>query len=206
MRIAVIGAGNVGQACGKGWAAKGHAVRYGVRNPADAKYAGLSIASVADAAREAEAVLLATPWPATEAALRAAGDLSGKLLLDGTNPLAMGPDGLSLALGHSISAGEMVAGWAKGAAVFKTLNTTGFGNMASAGAYPQKPVMFFAGDDQQRRATVAALVGDLGFEPVDAGPLKNARLLEPYAMLWIDLAMKRGLGRNFAFALTRRTG
>ena len=205
MRIAVIGAGNVGQACGKNWAGKGHTVRYGVRNPADGKYVGLSVASVADAAREAEAVLLATPWPATEAAIRAAGDLTGKLLLDSTNPLMMGPDGLSLAVGHSISAGEIVAGWAKGAVMFKTLNTTGFGNMADPGAYPQKPVMFFAGDDPLQRGRVAALVGDLGFEPVDAGPLKNARLLEPHAMLWIDLAMKRGLGRNFAFALTRRS-
>jgi hypothetical protein len=53
-------------------------------------------------------------------------------------------------------------------------------------------------------ASVASLLGDLGFEPVDAGPLSNARLLEPYAMLWIDLALKRGQGRDFAFALMRR--
>src|SRR5579872_887879 len=129
MRIAVIGAGNVGQAVGKRWAAAGHSVRYGVRNTADKKYAGLTVAGVADAARDAEAVLVATPWPATEAAIRSAGDLSGKLVLDSTNPLAMGPDGLSLALGFSTSGGEQVAGWAHGAAVFKTLNQTGFANM-----------------------------------------------------------------------------
>jgi len=198
----VIGAGNVGQACGKGWAAQGHAVRYGVRDPA--KYAGLATAPVADAAREAEAVLLATPWGAAEAAIREAGGLSGKLVLDATNPLKMEDGGLALSLGHTSSAGEMVASWAKGAAVFKTLNTTGFGNMANAARYPARPVMFYAGDDQAHRATVARLLADLGFEAVDAGPMKNARLLEPYAMLWIDLAMKRGLGRDFAFALVRR--
>jgi len=201
MKIAVIGAGNVGQAVGKSWAARGHAVRYGVRDPG--KYAGLAAAPVAEAAREAEVVLLATPWGATEAAVRAAGGLAGKLVLDATNPLKMDADGLGLSLGYSISAGEMVAQWASGAAVFKTLNTTGFGNMANAGRYKAPPVMFYAGDDQKQRATVASLLGDLGFEAVDAGPLRNARLLEPYAMLWIDLAMKRGLGRDFAFALVR---
>jgi len=204
MRIGVIGAGNVGQAVGKAWAAKGHAVAYGVRNTGDPKYAGLATKSVADAARDAEAILLATPWPATEAALHAAGDLTGKLVLDSTNPLQMGADGIGLAVGFTISGGEMVGGWAKGAVVFKTLNQSGFGNLGATGRYQPRPVMFYAGDDQQRRGDVAKLLADLGFEPVDAGPLRNARLLEPYAMLWIDLAMKRGQGRNFAYALVRR--
>jgi len=204
MRLAVIGAGNVGKALGKAWGRRGHDVTYGARQPGDAKYAGLKTATVAEAARAAEAILLATPWEATEAALSAAGDLTGKLLLDATNPLAIGPHGIGLALGHSISGGEKVAAWAKGAAVFKTLNTTGFNNMENSGGYAQKPVMFFAGDDSAKRATVAALIADLGFEPVAAGPLVNARLLEPYAMLWIDLAMKRGQGRDIAFALMKR--
>jgi len=204
MQIAIIGAGNVGKALGGGWAGAGHNVRYGLRNPGDAKYRGLAAATVAEAAREAECVVIATPWSATEAAIRSAGALAGKLVLDATNPLTMGPGGLTLALGFSTSAGEMVAQWAAGAAVFKTLNTTGFGNMAKSGGYPLRPVMFYAGDDAARRGTVSALLADLGFEPVDAGPLINARLLEPYGMLWIDLAAKRGQGRDIAFALMRR--
>jgi 8-hydroxy-5-deazaflavin:NADPH oxidoreductase len=204
MKIAIIGAGNVGQALGKAWEKRGHSVTYGTRNPGNPKYDGLKTASVADAARAADVILLATPWGETEAALNAAGDLSGKLLLDATNPLTMGPQGMELTVGHTISGGEMVAVWAKGAAVFKTLNTTGFNNMEDSSGYAQKPVMFFAGDDQSQRATVAALLGDLGFEPVNAGPLSNARLLEPYALLWIDLALKRGQGRDFAFTLMRR--
>lgn len=204
MRIAIIGAGNVGQALGGVWARRGHEVVYGVRHAGDAKYRGLKTASLADAARGAEAVLVATPWNATAAALEAAGDLAGKLVLDATNPLTTGPSGMGLAIGHSTSAGEMVAGWAKGASVFKTLNTTGFNNMANSGGYPLKPVMFFAGDDAAKKPLVAALLSDLGFEPVDAGPLVNARLLEPYAMLWIDLALRRGQGRDIAFALMRR--
>jgi 8-hydroxy-5-deazaflavin:NADPH oxidoreductase len=204
MKIAIVGAGNVGKALGKAWEKRGHNVIYGVRNPGDAKYDELKTARVADAARPADAILLATPWDATEAALNSAGNLAGKLILDATNPLSMGPQGMGLAVGHTTSGGEMVAAWAKGAAVFKTLNTTGFNNMEDTAGYAQKPVMFFAGDDQGQRATVAALLSDLGFAPVDAGPLSNARLLEPYALLWIDLALKRGQGRDFAFALMKR--
>jgi 8-hydroxy-5-deazaflavin:NADPH oxidoreductase len=204
MKIAIVGAGNVGKALGKAWEKRGHNVIYGVRNPGDAKYDELKTARVADAARPADAILLATPWDATEAALNSAGNLADKLILDATNPLSMGPQGMGLAVGHTTSGGEMVAAWAKGAAVFKTLNTTGFNNMEDTAGYAQKPVMFFAGDDQGQRATVAALLSDLGFAPVDAGPLSNARLLEPYALLWIDLALQRGQGRDFAFALMKR--
>jgi len=77
--------------------------------------------------------------------------------------------------------------------------------MGKAADYPIKPVMLVAGDDADRKLTVMELVGKLGFEPTDAGPLKNARLLEPFAMLWIDQAMKGGHGREFAFALVNRS-
>ncbi len=76
--------------------------------------------------------------------------------------------------------------------------------MSNAADYPVKPFMLVAGDDGAKKAVVMELIGKLGFESVDAGPLKNARLLEPFAMVWIDQAMKRGRGRDFAFALVRR--
>jgi predicted dinucleotide-binding enzyme len=132
------------------------------------------------------------------------GDLKNKILLDAINPLAMGPDGLNLEIGHNISAGEKIQAWATGASVFKTLNTTGFGNMADPVFHGVKSVMFVAGDDAANKPKVIELVAALGFEVVDAGPLRNARLLEAHAMLWIELALKRGLGRNWAFALLRR--
>jgi len=160
--------------------------------------------TLAQAAAFAEFIVLTTPWIAAETAIRSMGDLSGKIILDATNPLAMGPDGLSLEIGHSMSAGEKVQGWAKGASVFKTLNTTGFGNMADPVFHGVKSVMFVAGDDAANKPTVIGLVAALGFDVVDAGPLRNARLLEAHAMLWIDLAIKRGLGRDFAFAIVRR--
>jgi hypothetical protein len=212
MNITIIGAGSVGGALGTHWAAKGHAIVYGVRRPSDAKVAALvaeakgkaRAAELAASAREAEAVVLATPWTATEDAIRAAGGLAGKVVLDATNPLALGPAGLGLAVGHSTSGGETVQRWAPAAKVVKTLNTTGFGNMADTRYAGAKPVMFYCGDDPAAKRTAHTLVGDLGFDGVDAGPLAAARQLEPMALLWINLANKQGLGRDIAFALLRR--
>ena len=64
--------------------------------------------------------------------------------------------------------------------------------------------MFVAGDDAGKKKQVMGLAADIGFDPIDAGPLRNARLLEPLAMLWIDQAMSRGAGQDFAFALVRK--
>ncbi len=64
--------------------------------------------------------------------------------------------------------------------------------------------MFVAGDNETKKPTVIGLVAALGFDVVDVGPLQNARLLEAHAMLWIELAIKRGLDRDFAFAIVRQ--
>ena len=212
MKIAIIGAGNVGGALGTNWAQKGHDIVFGVRDPKSEKSQALlrsigtkaRVATVAEAAASADVIVLSTPWPATEAAIRSAGSLNGKIVLDATNPLTRGPDGIGLEIGHAISGGEKVQGWAPGASVFKTLNTTGFGNMASPVIKGVKSVMFVAGDDAAAKPKVINLVGDLGFEVIDAGPLRNARLLEAHAMLWIDLALVRGQGRDFVFGILRR--
>lgn len=207
MRLAVIGAGNVGRALGSAWLRCGHQVRFGVRNPADLKYRDLAATGVGApgaAAAEADVVVLATPWPATETAIRGLGPLAGKTVIDCTNPLGMGPDGLQLVVGYGTSGAEMVAQWAAGAAVFKAFNTTGAANMGNLSAFATRPVMFVAGDDAARKPAVMELARDIGFEPRDAGPLRIARLLEPFAMLWIDQALNRGAGDQFAFAITTR--
>ena len=205
MKIAVIGAGHVGRALGEAWSRKGHDVVYGVRGPRDAKHEGVRAKSPKEAAAFADVVVLATPWQATEAVCRELEGLKGKIVLDCTNPLAMGPDGLGLALGFSQSGGELIQSWCPGATVFKTLNQVGFEVMAEASTWPENPVMFVAGDEAPAKPKVLGLVHDLGFEAVDAGPLKMTRLLEPYAMLWISLALKQGLPRHFAFRLIRPT-
>ena len=213
MHIAIIGAGNVGGALGKGWARAGHAVTYGVPDPSEARHrataeaaGGAIVASVLQAVQAVDAIVLAVPFDAVGDALAAAGDLSGRLLIDVTNPLRMGAAGLELSLGFDRSAAEHVASLAPRAAVFKTLNQVGFEVMANTAGYAAPPVMFVAGDDAARKPVVMTLVSDLGFHAVDAGGLRVARLLEPYGMLWIHMALDRKAGRDNAFAYLARGG
>jgi 8-hydroxy-5-deazaflavin:NADPH oxidoreductase len=158
MRIAIIGAGNVGSALGRGWLSAGEDVVFGVPNPADPKYTSLPrerLRTPLEAARNAEAVVLATPWQATEAAVKSLGDLSGKIVIDCTNPLGVGPNGLELVLGHNTSGGEQVAAWASAAAVFKTLNQIGAESIDKAPLFPVRPVMFIAGDNESMKPSTS---------------------------------------------------
>ncbi len=208
MRIGIIGAGNVGNALATGWLVAHHRVTFGIRSPLDAPRSGptgASYGSVTEVAQEADVVVLATPWQAVADALAAAGNLTGKMLIDCTNPLRMGENGLELEIGHTISGGERVAALAPGASVFKTLNQTGFANMEHARSFTPLPaVMYVAGDDETKKPLVLSLVSDLGFQTVDAGPLRIARLLEPMAMLWIHMALNRSEPVSTAFSLTNR--
>ena len=212
MRIAILGAGNVGGALGKGWARTGHAIAYGLPDPSDPRYHATAkaagdarLGTVAETVRDAEVIVLAVPFEAAGDALAAAGDLSGRILIDVTNPLRMGATGLELSIGFDRSGGEHVASLARNASVFKTLNQAGFEVMADASGYAARPVMFVAGDDAAKKPVVMGLVSDLGFQAVDAGALTVARLLEPFAMLWIHMALERNAGRDNAFAYLSRT-
>jgi predicted dinucleotide-binding enzyme len=211
MKIAIIGYGNVGSALGTGWLRAGHEVIFGVREPRSPQLRDLletlgdraSAATVAEAAAAADVVVLATPWSAAEPAIRSAGRLVDKVLIDCTNPI--GREGL-LAIGLHDSGAECIERWAFGAKVVKAFNSTGSANMADAdyGDHQPRPAMFLCGDEDGAKSLVLQLVEDLGFDAIDCGPLTSARYLEPLAMLWIQLAYRQGLGENIAFSLLRR--
>jgi predicted dinucleotide-binding enzyme len=210
MKIAIIGAGNVGGTLGKGWAKRGHEVVFGVREPSDQKLTQLlaaaggkaRAASVKEATAGAQVVALTVPWDAAQEALKNAGNLRGKILLDCTNPVKADLSGL--ALGHNTSGGEQVAAWTPGARVVKIFNTTGFGNMANPVYAEGASMMLYCGDDAEAKKVAAQLATDLGFEAYDAGPLSEARQLEPFALAWIHLAVFQKMGMGFAFRLMRR--
>ena len=203
MKIAIIGAGNVGQALAGGWRKAGHDIVFGVRNPAarKAELAALGdVADIRDAATRAETIVIAVPWTVIDEITAAiAGAAVGKTVIDVTNPIA--PPYTDLAVAGSDSGAEQVARRLKQSRVVKAFNTVGAEVMAAA-RYPDGPAALpVAGDDPRAKATAVALARDLGFEPIDAGPLAMARYLEPFAMLWIKLALVQGLGRRFAFRL-----
>jgi predicted dinucleotide-binding enzyme len=201
MKIAIIGAGNVGTTLGTAWRNRGHQITFGVRNPDDPKYASLgAVETNESASAAADAVVLCTPWQTTRAAVQGCGDLAGKVLIDCTNPLT--PDFSGLEVGHHSSGAEEIASWVPGARVCKAMNQIG-APMMDAPKLPGRPVMFVCGDDEAAKSVTAGLVAELGFDAVDAGDLAVARLLEPYGLLWIHLALRRGFGTNFGFGLLR---
>ena len=210
MKIAIIGTGSVGGTLGRRWARGGHDVTFGSRRPDSAKVRALldeaggnaKAASVREAAANADIVVLATPWDATADAIESAGDLTDKIVVDCTNPVA--PNLAGLSIGHTLSAGEQVGAWATGARVVKAFNTAGSGTMADPSFNGQAAAMFICGDDTEAKSAVGRLAAELGFDVVDTGALATARYLEPMAMLWIQLAYGQGLGRDFAFKIVKR--
>ena len=209
MKIAVIGTGNVGGTLGSRWAKEGYQVVFGTRNPHSERMAELlesagknaSAVTVDVAAAGADVVVIAVPWNVAQSTIETAGDLSNKVVVDCTNPIA---PGLQLGMGTTTSGGEQVAEWAKGARVVKAFNTTGWENMANPIYDGDPTLMLICGDDMNAKAAVSELTKLLGFEVVDLGPLHTSRLLEPFALVWIRLAVVQGFGRDFAFKLVKR--
>jgi NADPH-dependent F420 reductase len=210
MRIGILGAGNVGGALARLWTSKGHEVMFGVPNVLSertqktvASLGGSGRAGTnADAAAFGEVIVLTVPWAVAQQAIEASGNLAEKVLIDCTNPLAADLKGLTV--GPNTSAAEQVAGWARGARVVKAFNTIGAGSFGRADFSGVAADGFYCGDDAAAKAVAKGLIADAGFNPVDVGPLRNARLLEPLAMLWIDLAVNQGWGVNHAFKILRR--
>jgi 8-hydroxy-5-deazaflavin:NADPH oxidoreductase len=211
MKIGVIGSGNVGGTLGTRWARNGHTVTFGSRDPQSKKMRDLVTsagpnarsASSDEAVQSSDVLLLSTPWEATRGIVQGLGDLRGKILIDAVNPLL--PQLAGLAVGTNTSCGEQVAQWAPGARVVKAFNTIGNNIMANPDFGGERPVLFYCGDDAPAKDSVKQLAAELGFDPHDAGPLTQARVLEPFAMLWISLAVAQGYGREFAFKLMRRS-
>jgi 8-hydroxy-5-deazaflavin:NADPH oxidoreductase len=202
MKVTIIGAGNMGSALAKQLSQAGHQVTVTARELGHAEALAGAFSNVTAvptnlALGASEVVIVATGYADAVPALKALGDLSGKVVVDITNPLTA--DYMGLAIGHSTSAAEEIAKAIPGAHVVKAFNTV-FAQILTEGPKlqgKQVPV-FYATDSEQARETVRALIKSTGFAPVDAGPLKNARYLEPVAGLNIYLGYGAGHGTAIA--------
>lgn len=211
MRIGIIGSGSMGLALGKFLADAGHAILFGTRTSQRVdewiSTEGLAArsGSYAEAAEFGDIVLLVTRWPDTQAAIKAAGSLAGKVLVDCSNP--DGAEGIyHVAPGRIRSGAEEIAQWASGARVVLAFNNL-YGSMLLAGTRfgGDRPSAFYCGDDETAKTVVARLMKDAGLDPIDAGALKHARYLEPLAGLMAHLGENMGWGgRNIAYRLLRR--
>ena len=211
MNIGILGTGNVGSVLGRRLAAAGHAVCFGSRQPASDKVQELmtacsehkvSAGTLCEAVAQSEVIFLAVPYDHAPDVLKCISDWSSKVLVDCTNPLNSTFNGLQL--GFTESAAERLATHAVGAQVIKAFNTASVATMADPHYGEHDASMFFCGDDGEAKQKVGELIEALGMEPVDSGPLVNARYLEPLAMLYIHLAVHQGWGGNCALKVLRR--
>ncbi len=211
MKIAFIGVGNVGAPLAARLAHAGHEVVLGEARAGSSSVARalartpkLSARPVADAVRFAEVVFLATPFQANADLLPPlAGDLAGKVLVDCTNPV--GP-GLTHGLKNEQSGSALVQSLALAAKVVKAFSIYGFENFEdpSYPGYDSKPAMLYCGDDAQAMQTVAKLIADCGFEPVDVGGLVQALHLEHMTLLWVRMVRAGGASPHLVWGAMRR--
>lgn len=205
MNVAVIGAGSVGGNLGATLSKAGFAVCFGVKEGKDtsgllARCAGDARAdSVEEAAKSADVVFLALPAEATADVARSlAPQLAGKVVVDCGNPLEW-QDGPVWAPPEEGSLTAAVAKAAPGAKVVKAFNTFGAEHHADPARTGAPAVVFMAGDDAGAKTTIGEIATRAGFRAIDAGPLRNAAVLENVAMLWIHMATVGGHGRGFVF-------
>lgn len=205
--IAVIGTGDVGGALGPEFAALGHTVIYGSRDPSRDKVKQLveatsgeaTATTQAEAAAAADVVVLAVPGLLVDEITRKLGDLSGKIIIDPTNPLRRNGGGFEH--GVATSNAEIIQAAAPGAKVVKAFSTVNWRTMVdpeSAGGPVSIPLV---GDDDEAKAFVAELVSGMGLDPIDVGPLEHARWVEGMLILWIN--NRYGPRDSFEFHLRR---
>ncbi|EST37656.1 hypothetical protein N566_11850 [Streptomycetaceae bacterium MP113-05] len=189
MRIGIFGTGNVARALGTGWAVAGHQVLLGSRNPAGRDGGGLDVVGLVEAAAHGEVLVNATPGTESEAVLAAVGEkvLAGKALVDAG--IGFTSDG---ALAHpAVSLGERLQAAYPALRVVKTLCTVTAAVMGNPGGLTGPSTVFLSGNDADAKATVGALLGDLGWpEPsrLDLGGIATARGQEHFALLFLDVA------------------
>jgi predicted dinucleotide-binding enzyme len=206
-RIAVIGTGNVGSALGPEFAAQGHTIVYGSRDPSRQEVkdlvartgANASATSQQEAVAGADIVLLAVPGTAAEEVTKALGDLSGKIIIDPTNRVERNtPDGWA---NHGVPGGsnaELIQAAAPNARVVKAFNTLNWRQMVDPETSGGPITIAIAGNDAEAKAVVAELIKGMDLEVADFGPLRYANTLEEMLVVW---ANARGRAAAFNYYL-----
>lgn len=192
MKIGIIGKGNVGTALSKGLRHAGHDVTFGHQEPRE---------SVQKAAAWGDVIILAVPHTAVQDAVHHIGSAAdGKTIIDVTNALT---SKMELSIGCTTSAAEELQKLVPKAYIVKAFNTVFAKNQSTGKVNDQQLTAFIVGDDARAKNTVMRLAADIGFDPVDCGPLKAARYLEPMAVLMINLNYELHMGTNIGYKLIK---
>ena len=207
MRIGILGSGLMGAKLGTIWARAGHEVVFSyarseqkLKRLARAAQGKARAGTPGEAAREADALLLAVHWSRVGAVLKQAGDLAGKAIVNFSLPMNAGNTDLVIA--HTSSGAEELAKRVPKARVVSAFGTVPsevlFGVFA-ARRRAAKPSLVYCGDDPGSKRIAAELIRDVGFDPVDAGPLRIARYTEPFTLLIAQLAYEGDRGPELAY-------
>jgi len=211
MRVGILGSGLMGGKLGTIFALAGHEVIFSYARSEDklkklaqgvhGKAHGSARAGTpSEAAQEADALLFAVHWSRIEDVLNQTGDLSGKVVL--TCSLPMNDDNTELVVAHTSSGAEELARRLPNARIVSAFNTVP--SEVLFGVYETKskgrrPSLVYCGDDEGSKAVAAELIRDVGFDPLDVGPLRIARYTEPFALLVAQLAYEGVGGPELAY-------
>ena len=211
MRIGILGSGLMGGKLGTLFARAGHDVvfsyartRSKLEGLAREAGGGARAGTPREAAQDADALLLAVHWSRVDDVLAQAGDVSGKILV--TCSLPMNADDTGLVVAHTSSGAEELAKRARGGRVvsaFGTVPSEVLFAVYEARDGERRPSLVYCSDDEEAKATVATLIRDVGFDPVDAGPLEVARYSEPFTLLMARLAYEGDEGPAVAYRFER---
>jgi predicted dinucleotide-binding enzyme len=211
MRIGILGSGLMGSKLGTIFARAGHEVVFSYARTEQklkrlARDAGRNAraGTPAEAAKDADALLLAVHWSRVGDVKRQAGDLAGKVVVSCTLP--MDADDTALAVGRTSSGAERLARRfpkARVVSAFHTVPSEVLFGVFAARRRGRRPSLVYSGDDAQAKRVAARLIRDVGFEPVDAGPLRIARYSEPFALLVARLAYEGQGGPELAYRFER---
>ncbi len=198
LRIAVLGAGNIGGTLGRKWVAAGHTVTFGVTDPSGARAQALraalgdsvAIGTVADALAAGDIVVMALPGAAMDATIAThASRLDGKIIIDATNRMGGGPmNSLATFRAHTPQA-----------RVFRAFNSLGWENFADPLFDGVPGDLFYCGPDGSAGEAVERLIADAGLRPVRLGDTDQVALVDSITALWFALAVRQGKGRHLAF-------
>ena len=211
MRVGILGSGLMGAKLGTIWARAGHEVVFSyarseqkLKRLAREAQGNARAGTPGEAARDADALLLAVHWSRVEDVLKQAGDLAGKIIV--TCSLPMNADDTGLVIAHTSSGAEELAKKVPKARVvsaFGTVPSEVLFGVFEARRKANKPSLVYCGDDASGKKIAAHLIRDVGFDPVDAGALRIARYTEPFTLLVAQLAYEGDGGPELAYRFER---
>src|SRR5213594_292316 len=211
MRIGILGSGLMGGKLGTIWARAGHEVVFSyarseqkLKKLAREAQGNAKAGTPGEAAREADALLLAVHWSRVDDILKQAGDVSGKVIISCSIP--MNADDTGLVIAHTSSGAEQLAKKVPKARVvsaFGTVPSEVLFDVFEARRKTTRPNVVYCGDDPKSKKVAAELIREVGFDPVDGGPLRIARYTEPFTLLIAQLAYEGKDGPRLAYRFER---